>query len=372
MKYYIIAGEASGDLHASNLVRELKKTDSAALFRGWGGALMEKQGVDMVEHYRNTAFMGFLEVAMHLRKIFRLLDHCKKDILSFQPDAVILVDYPGFNLRIAAFTHQQGIPTFYYVSPQVWAWKENRVKNIRRDVDRLYCILPFEQEFYRKWNYEVEYVGHPLLDNLVQTAPDPSFRSRNGLSSRPLVALLPGSRSQEIRNMLPVMGRVASHFPGYEFVVAGLSSVEQQIYDHALEHTPIRVCYDQTYALLQEIKAALVTSGTATLEAALFKVPQAVCYRGNPLSYWIGRQLVRVKYISLVNLVMDQEVVRELLQDQMNEKAMIQELGQLLEDGPYRHRLLQQYELLIEKLGGPGASARVAASIQRQLLARPH
>lgn len=368
MKYYLIAGEASGDLHAANLMRHLKKVDPQADFRFWGGDKMLAQGGHMVKHYKDLAFMGFLEVVLNLRTILNNLSHCKQDILAYQPNVVILVDYPGFNLRIAGFLKQRGIKVFYYISPQVWAWKEGRVKGIKKTVDNMYVILPFEANFYQKWNYPVDFVGHPLLDALAQRQPDGLFLQRNGLGTKPLIALLPGSRKQEINKMLPLLLSVAHLFPQYEFVVAGLGHIEPQFYKEAAQGRPYKLVTDQTYALLEHSQAALVTSGTATLETALLNVPQVVCYKGSPLSYLIAKQVIKVPYIALVNLIMGRKVVEELIQHNLTQATLANTLSRLLE--PETRSLMQQnYEELRHKLGGPGASEKAAQLMYAALTA---
>jgi lipid-A-disaccharide synthase len=377
MKYYIIAGEASGDLHGSNLIKELKKQDTQAEFRCWGGDLMQKAGGQIVKHYKELAFMGFVEVLANLRTIFRNLDFCKKDILQYQPDALILIDYPGFNLRIAKWAHAQrlrptspqvppsGSPEFkivYYISPQVWAWKENRVKQIRETVDKMLVILPFEKEFYKKWNYEVEYVGHPLVEVIdgYQSPADaiPVFE-------KPVVALLPGSRKQEILKKLPVMLEVSKAFPNYQFVVAQAPGQDQSFYNELLSSYPnVATVSNQTYPLLKKAHAACVTSGTATLETALFGVPEVVCYKGSAISYHIARRLIRVKYISLVNLIMDKPVVKELIQDDLTADRLRLELDSLLNDPARRRQLAVDYQALKTLLSQGGhASANAARSI---------
>ncbi len=363
MRYYIIAGEASGDLHASNLLKELKKLDTHPVIRGWGGDLMKAEGVTLVKHYSDTAFMGFVEVVKNLRTIFSLINYCKKDILQFKPDALILVDYPGFNLRIAEFAKKEGIRVFYYISPQVWAWKEGRVRKIKQVVDKMFVILPFEKSFYHKWNYEVEFVGHPLIDALQQFKPDEDFRKKNNLGNKKIIALLPGSRKQEIEIMLSVMLRVVERVKDYEFVIAGISSVEKEFYESVVAGSKAKVIYNSTYNLLSISSAALVTSGTATLETALFGVPQVVCYKGNPVSFWIGKQLVRVKYISLVNLIMDKPVVKELIQQHCNEKEIGEKLKELLHNDKRISQIKSDYDSLRKLLGGEGASFRIAQSI---------
>jgi lipid-A-disaccharide synthase len=366
MKYYLIAGEASGDLHAANLMRELKVVDANAQFRFWGGDKMQAQGGTLVKHYKDLAFMGFAEVVMNLRTILRNISFCKKDILTYQPDVVILVDYPGFNLRIAKFLKRQGIKVFYYISPQIWAWKEGRVHGIKKTVDRMFVILPFEEAFYKKYNYPVDFVGHPLLDALAQRRPDQEFRQRNGLGQKPLIALLPGSRKQEIQRMLPILLSVVHRFTAYDFVVAGLSHIEPEFYEQAAKGQLYKLVTDQTYALLEHSQAALVTSGTATLETALLNTPQVVCYKGGTLSYLIAKQVIKVPYIALVNLIMDRKVVEELIQNDLTEARLESALKELLQPAK-RTQMQQDYEMLREKLGGPGASARAAQLMWAEL-----
>lgn len=361
MKYYLIAGEASGDLHASNLMKELKKLDSNAEFRCWGGDKMQAAGGTIIKHYRELAFMGFTEVLMNIRTIFANIDVCKKDIVIWKPDTVIFVDYPGFNLRIAPFVKEQGIKTIWYISPQVWAWKASRVKKIKTSVDKMIVILPFEKMFYQKWNYEVEYVGHPLLDNLT---PNPSPPERG---TERLIALLPGSRKQEISVMLPEMLNVVEKFPSYQFVIAGAPSVDESFYKQFTKGKNAHTVFEQTYSLLEKASAALVTSGTATLETALYGVPEIVCYKGSGISYQIAKWLIKVKYISLVNLIMDKEVVKELIQEEMNAANIEKELKNLLENKQRIAEMKEEYALLREKLGDGGASARAAKSIYEML-----
>jgi lipid-A-disaccharide synthase len=367
MKYYIIAGEASGDLHGSNLIRELKKLDPGTEVRCWGGDLMEQAGGVLVKHYKDLAFMGFVEVLTNLRTIFRNLDFCKKDILEHRPDALILVDYPGFNMRIAKWAHGQGLRVIYYISPQVWAWKENRVRQIRATVNKMLVILPFEKEFYRKWNYEVEYVGHPLVEVID------SFRVSAANPPRPVIALLPGSRKQEILKKLPIMLEVSRFFPDYQFTVAQAPGLEQGFYTHLLSPYPnVSAVSNQTYALLAQAKAACVTSGTATLETALFGVPEVVCYRGSSVSYQIAKRLIKVKYISLVNLIMDKLVVKELIQDDLTPENLRRELSDLLNNPERQQQLRTDYHDLKELLSQGGhASANAARSIIRFLTRKP-
>ena len=367
MKYYIIAGEASGDLHASNLMKELKAQDPSAQFRCWGGDLMKAQGAELVKHYRDLAFMGFTEVLMNIRTIFRNIDLCKKDIMDHRPDVLILVDYPGFNLRIAEFAKAEGIKVFYYISPQVWAWKQSRVHKIKKIVDRMFVILPFEKEFYERFDYKVDFVGHPLLDavaNYSSTPDSPPLKE-----PKPIIALLPGSRRQEISVMLPLMLSMRKYYPDHQFIVAGAPSQPEEFYRELINSPEIHLVFGQTYHLLQRAKAALVTSGTATLETALFSVPEVVCYKGGKISYLIARQLIKVKYISLVNLIMDKEIVKELIQDELNEKNLKIELDKLLDD-KFRVKMLSDFDELKKKLGGSGASATAARLMVNYLEAK--
>jgi len=366
MRYYIIAGEASGDLHGSNLIRELKKRDTDADIRCWGGDLMQAAGATLVKHYSELAFMGFVEVIANLRTIFRNLDFCKQDITEFRPDAIIFIDYPGFNLRIAKWAKEKGYRTIYYISPQVWAWKENRVKGIRENVDKMLVILPFEKGFYDKWNYPVEYVGHPLVEVIYQfkaahpdLKPDPK-----------LIALLPGSRKQEILQKLPVMLEVSRSFPDYRFVVAMAPGQPDSFYEPLLGPFPnVSAVRNATYPLLTQAAAAMVTSGTATLETALFGVPEVVCYKGNRISYLIAKRLIKVKYISLVNLIVDKLIVKELIQDEMNVENLSAELDRLLHNESARRQLEKEYHDLREILQqGGNASAQAAESIWNFML----
>jgi len=363
MKYYIIAGEASGDIHAANLIKEIKLLDNQSQFRVWGGDKMQEQGAVLVKHYRQLAFMGFYEVIANLRTIIRNLKFCKQDILDYQPDALILVDYPGFNLRIAGFAHQKGFKVFYYISPQIWAWKQSRVKKIRKFVDRMYVILPFEKDFYANHNVEVDYVGHPLLDvieNEKSNLPKAvKFRSLNGLNEKPIIALLPGSRKQEISKILPEMLSVSPFYPDYQFIIAGAPAIEMDYYHQFIDKSSLKVIYHQTHALLQNAAAALVTSGTATLETALMNVPEVVCYKGNWLSFQIAKRIVNVKYISLVNLIADKPVVTELVQDKLNTSSLKGELEKILVD-ENRNRIFRDYAQLRELLGNKGASGLAA------------
>ncbi len=369
MKYYIIAGEASGDLHGSNLIKALKKEDAKANIRFWGGDLMQKAGGTLVKHYRDLAFMGFVEVLMNIRTIFKNIKFCKQDIEKFRPDVIIFIDYPGFNMRIATWAKQKGIPTHYYISPQIWAWKENRIKAIKRDVDKMYVILPFEKDFYEtKHNFPVEFVGHPLIDAIQSrtTISRVDFSKENNLENKPIIALLPGSRKQEISKMLEIMLSVSDDFTNYQFVIAGAPSQEYSFYQTFLKKKNVHFVTNKTYDLLSHSHAALVTSGTATLETALFKVPEVVCYKGSRISYEIAKRVITLKYISLVNLIMDKEVVKELIQNEMNTKNLKTELQKIL-NSDYRKNLLEEYDLLEEKLGGAGASEKTAQLIVKEL-----
>lgn len=369
MKYYIISGEASGDLHGSNLMKNLKIQDTQAEFRFWGGDLMQEQGGTLVKHYRDLAFMGFAEVIMNLRTILGNISFCKKDIQAYQPDAVILIDYPGFNLRVAEFVKSLGIKVYYYISPQIWAWKTGRVHTIKKFVDRMFVILPFEKEFYSKYDFEVDFVGHPLLD-AMNNLPDLSldeFKSKNRLDNRKIIAILPGSRKQEIKVKLPIMLSVVKDFPDYQFIVAGAPSMEESFYKEVANGTDMNMVFGQTYDLLRSSEAALVTSGTATLETALLNTPEVVCYKGSRISYEIGKRVVKhIQYISLVNLIMDKEVVKELIQNELNYKNLKEELDAIL-NSPKRQQILSDYDALRKKLGGAGASARTAELIVQDL-----
>ncbi len=371
MKYYIIAGEASGDLHGSNLIRGLRAEDPEAGCRAWGGGLMEAAGGQVVKHYRELAFMGFVEVAMNIRTILGNIKFCKRDILGYRPDALILIDYPGFNLRIAKWAKTQGIKVFYYISPQLWAWHSSRVHGIKESVDRMFVILPFEQEFYRQYGYEADFVGHPLMDVVDERPEKESFREDNQLGQAPIIALLPGSRRQEISRMLGVMLEVVPGFPEFQFVIAGAPSQPDAFYQSILEksgpeNSRAKLVANQTYALLRHAEAALVTSGTATLETALFGVPQVVCYRGSRLSYLIARRLVKVEFIALANLIAGKEVVKELIQGACTAENLKGELKKLLQPGQ-RQRIKEGYALIRERLGEAGASRRAAQLMVRYL-----
>lgn len=360
MKYYLIAGEASGDLHGSNLMKALKKRDAAAEFRYFGGDLMKAEGGHLEKHYAEMAFMGFIEVIANLNTVLRNIKAAKQDVLMFQPDVLILIDFPGFNMKIAEFAKAQGIRVFYYISPKVWAWNQKRVLKIRKFVDRMFCILPFEVDFYKSWGMEVDYVGNPILDAIEQNNPAPRFREKYSLDKRPIIALLPGSRKQELDRVLPEMLNSSARFPDYQFVIAGAPSFSAEDYKKYLGDRSFPVVFNETYNLLLHASAAVVTSGTATLETALLKIPQVVVYKGNPVSIGIARLLVSIKFISLVNLVMDAGIVKELIQEDCSAKKIGDELNLILNEVSYRNQMLQNYELLAEKMGAPGASDRAA------------
>ena len=375
MKYYLIAGEASGDLHASNLMAELKKHDAGAEFRFLGGDLMQAVGGTLVRHYREMAFMGILPVLLNLKSILRNLNTCREDIRRYRPDVVILVDYPGFNLKIARYVKTElKLPVYYYISPKIWAWKQYRIRDFRRYVDRMFCILPFETEFFRRLDYAVDYVGNPSVDSVAffratsRPAP-PVFRQAAGLSDRPILALLAGSRRQEIKENLPSMLRAAAGFEGYQLVIAGAPGIDPAYYRQYTEGHPVKILFGQTYALLEQSHTALVTSGTATLETALFRVPQVVCYyvKAGRIASFIFRRFFHTKYISLVNLIAGREVVQELFGARFSETHIRRELDRLLNDAAYRKTMLDGYDEIIRTLGEPGASRRTARLVVESL-----
>jgi len=370
VKYYIIAGEASGDLHGANLIKALRKQDPKAEFRFWGGDLMEAVAGKPVKHYRDLAFMGFIEVLFNLRTILKNISFCKKDIENYRPDVIIYIDYPGFNLRIAKWAKKKGYKNHYYISPQIWAWKEGRIKEIKRDVDTMYVILPFEKDFYEeKHNFPVHFVGHPLIDAIYdRELIDPAvFRKDNNLDDRPIIALLPGSRKQEISKMMKVMLSVVEDFKDYQFVIAGAPSQDASFYSPYIKKQHVHLLLNKTYDLLSVANAALVTSGTATLETALFKVPQVVCYKGSTISYQIAKRVIDLDYISLVNLILNKESVTELIQSELNTQRLKKELTQILD--PYkRATLFLDYYDLEQKLGGKGASEKTAGLIVNSLI----
>jgi len=359
MKYYIITGEASGDLHGSNLIKALRERDRDADFRFWGGDRMKEAGGEMVMHYRDLAFMGFIEVAANLNSILRNLRLCKKDILRYSPDAVILIDYPGFNLRIAEFAHKKGFKVFYYISPQVWAWKKSRVHQIRRTIDKMFVILPFEKDFYTQHNVDVEFVGHPLLDSISK---EDIRESTTGSSKKPVIGILPGSRKQEIMRMLPVMLEMVTEFPGYHFIVGAAPSIDDEFYLALAGNNKIELSREGSLKLLRKSTAAIVTSGTATLETAMMNVPEVVCYKGSIVSYQIARWLVKVPFISLVNLISGKEIVKELIQHDFTRQNLKKELEEIL-DPRNKNEMQVHYEELRRKLGGPGASQKTAMGI---------
>ncbi|WP_299065792.1 lipid-A-disaccharide synthase [uncultured Polaribacter sp.] len=368
MKYYIIAGEASGDLHGSNLMKELLKKDATADIRFWGGDLMKNVGGTLVSHYKERAFMGFFEVLKNLSKVLGFIKDCKKDIEKFKPDVIIFIDNSGFNLRVAKWAKEKGFKTNYYISPQVWASRASRVKDIKRDVDQLFVILPFEKDFYKKYDYDVTFVGHPLIDAIANRAQisESDFRKKHNLSDKKIIALLPGSRKQEITKMLSVMLSLVSDFSDYQFVIAGAPSQDFSFYQQIIGVREVAFINNKTYDLLSNSYAALVASGTATLETALFKVPQVVCYKGGYISYQIAKRIITLKFISLVNLIMDKEVVTELIQENFNKKNLKKELQLILEESTREQMFLNYFELE-KKLGGKGASKNVATAIVNSL-----
>jgi lipid-A-disaccharide synthase len=368
MKLFLIAGEASGDLHGSNLIKALKQKNPAIELAFWGGDLMEKESnIKPLKHYKELAFMGFIEVIKNLGKIFENFKICKQHISEFKPDAIVLIDYPGFNLRIAKWAKSQNIKVYYYISPKVWAWKENRVHKIVKYVDTLFTIFPFETEFFKKYNYSVEYVGNPLIDAIQNHKKEQnkklSFKFKNNLSEKPIIALLPGSRRQEVSTKLPVMLNSTKNLDEYQFIIAGAPSLELEFYKPFIENKDATILFGQTYDILENAEAALVTSGTATLETALFRVPQVVCYIASPISYAIAKRLIKIKFISLVNLIFDKEVVRELIQHECNPSLIREELDKLRIGGAKRAEQLENYDKLIEMLGNGSASEKVAEVI---------
>ncbi len=358
MKYYIIAGERSGDLHASNLMKGILENDSLAEFRFWGGDEMQKVGGTLVKHYKDLAFMGFLEVIRNLGTILGFIRFCKKDITAYHPDVVILVDYAGFNMRIAKFTKKNNLKTFYYISPKVWAWNTKRAFNIKKLIDRMFVIFPFEKDFYKKFDYEVDYVGNPLLDAIHNFIPNPDFKKENNLTDLPIVALLPGSRHQEVSKMLSLMLGIKDHFKEYQFVIAAVSNLPKEFYTPYQNIPNVKVVFEQTYDLLSIADLALVTSGTATLETALFEVPQVVCYKTSNFTYQIIKRLIKVKYISLVNLVAQKEVVKELIQKELDAENLTAELIKIQEGKPKNLEIKQGYKEIKLLLGEAGASQR--------------
>ncbi|WP_442588838.1 lipid-A-disaccharide synthase [Pedobacter sp. AW31-3R] len=363
MKYYLVAGEASGDLHGANLIKALKAEDPEAEFRYYGGDKMQSEGGTLVKHYAEMAFMGFTEVILNLRTILKNMKACKADIQAWQPDVLVLIDFPGFNLKIAGFAKEKGIRVCYYISPKVWAWNQKRVLKIRKVVDKMFCILPFEVDFYKEWGMEVDYVGNPLLDEKALFVPQPDFRQKNKLSAADLIALLPGSRKQEIERLLPDMLSVTARFPDQQFVIAAAPSFSADYYRQFMGSSAnVKLVFSQTYDLLHVAKAAVVASGTATLETALFKVPQVVVYKGGKISIAIARLLVKIKFISLVNLIMNRAVVTELIQEDCTTDKIADQLKGLL-SGSKRAEMLESYNVLAELMGNPGASGKTAKLI---------
>jgi lipid-A-disaccharide synthase len=374
MKYYIISGEASGDLHGSNLIRQLHLLDTHADIRCWGGDLMQSAGAVLVKHYRELAFMGFAEVVKNLPTILQNINFCKQDILAWQPDVLVLIDYPGFNLRIAEWAKQKGIKVVYYISPQVWAWKENRVKKMKLCIDKMLCILPFEKDYYKtKWNWDVEYVGHPLVEVIEKAFINnhkPSTIDK-WTTDKKIIALLPGSRKQEIAKKLPIMLEVAKSFPEYQFIVAMAPGLDEDFYQPFLvQYQNVSSVNNKTYDLLMSATAALVTSGTATLETALFAVPEMVCYKGSEISYQIAKRLIKIKYISLVNLIMDKPVVKEFIQNELTASNLVKELNELLYNEERKLVLQADYAALKDILSKGGHASSQAAKMIYQMTAR--
>jgi lipid-A-disaccharide synthase len=365
MKYYLISGEASGDLHGSMLITELKSIDSEASFRGFGGDRMADQGMEIVLHYKKIAFMGFKEVILHIGTVMNAFKVAKNDILSFRPDVIILIDYPGFNLRMAKFAKQQGIKVIYYISPQLWAWKEGRINTIRKYVDKMICILPFEKNYYAKWNYPVDYIGHPLVETIDGFKPTPGFITKHALNNKPIIAILPGSRKQEIQKILPVLVAVQKHFPSYQFVIGATSNFSTDFYKSVAGTDDIKLVFDETYDLLSYAKAGLIASGTATLETALFGIPLIVVYSTTSITYHISKSFIKIKYISLVNLILDKPAVKELIQKEFTTDSIQKELTQILENEVYRNEMLKNLAQLKHLLGEEKASRKAAEIINR-------
>jgi len=366
MKYYLVAGEASGDLHGANLMKALKAEDGEAVFRYFGGNKMQAEGGELVKHYADMAFMGFTEVILNLRTIFKNLKACKNDILQWKPDVLILIDFPGFNLKIAEFAKANGIKVCYYISPKVWAWNQKRVLKIKKVVDHMFCILPFEVDFYKEWGMQVDYVGNPLLDEIAQFTPDLNFRENHQLGDGKIIALLPGSRKQEIERLLPVMLSVTENHPDYIFAIAAAPTFTESYYRQFTGDKKVHLLFNSTYNLLHHAHAAIVASGTATLETALFKVPQVVVYKGGTISIAIARMLVKIKFISLVNLIVNKKIVTELIQGDCNTQKVNEELETIL-TGEGRNEMLKHYDELLLLMGKPGASAKTARLITTYL-----
>ena len=366
MKYYIISGERSGDLHASNLVKAISREDTKALFRGTGGEYSQKAGVELYKNYKDIAFMGFFEVAINLRTISRIFREVQLDLLKYKPDVLILVDFGGFNMRMARFAKENNIKVFYYISPKIWAWNQKRAFKIKALVDRMFVIMPFEKDFYQKYDYKVDYVGNPVNDAVSSHQSNPSFLQENHIPDKPLIAILAGSRKQEVTVMLETMVNIVPQFPEHHFVIAAVSNLPKEYYEK-YKSKNISVVYDQTYDLLVQAKAAVVTSGTATLETALFEVPQVVCYKTHPVTFFIGKLLVKIKFFSLPNLIADKEVVKELLQDQFTVETVSAELKELIKEGPHRENVLSGYKFIKEILGIENTSAKTASLMTKYL-----
>lgn len=364
-KLFIVAGEPSGDLHASNLVKELKKLDASIDFKGWGGELMEAQGVELKNHLKNLSFMGFLEVLLNLRKILKNFKLCKDQLLEYHPDLIVMVDYPGFNLRMTKWANKKGFKVVYYISPQIWAWKSSRVETIKANVDRMYCILPFEKDFYSKYDFEVNFMGHPLMDEILsfeQKERSPSFKK-----DKPIIAILPGSREQEIKRKLGLMLNAVSKYQDFDIYVACAPNLDERFFnDYKEKFSHVRFVSGRTYELLMETDYAIVTSGTATLETALFRVPQVVCYKSSFASYFIAKMLVHIKFISLVNLIMNKEIVKELIQSDVNISNIQKEMDLLITNEGYRNGMLKGYDGLINKMGKEGCSRKIAQDLIEQ------
>ncbi len=367
MKYYLIAGERSGDLHGSHLIRELKSCDAKASIRCWGGDQMKQAGGDLVVHYKHLSFMGIWEVFKNLLTIRRYLEKCKQDILHYKPDVVVLIDYPGFNLRIAEFAHKQGFKTCYFISPKLWAWNQKRAHKVKQYVHRMFCILPFERQFYQKYDYQVDYVGNPLIEPITRFKTPVDFKQGLNTNGRPVIAILPGSRRQEIESMLHLMLQLVTEFTDYKFVVAAVDNLPEHYYQPALDHPDVAVVTNQAYELLSVAGAAVVTSGTASLETALFNVPQIVCYKTSWLTYWTGRMLIKVPYLSLVNLIAEKLVVPELIQGDYTKNNLIKNLKGLLEDGPGRQQQLAGYRKVRMLLGNKNAASETARLLTEYL-----
>lgn len=371
MKYYVLAGEASGDLHAANLIKEIGLIDPHAIFRGFGGDLMEKAGMTVLKHYRDMAFMGLMPVVMNIRTIQRNFRFCEKDMLEFKPDVLVLIDYPGFNLRMAKFAKEHGIRTYYYISPKIWAWKQERVHKVKAYVDEMFTILPFEAEFYRKFDYPVNYVGNPLLDAILEKKIEPDYElffAENNLPKKPVLAILPGSRKGEISVLLPTMLKAAAQFSEYQCVIAGAPNMGIEFYQPYMKESLVPVIWDKTYEILIHSRIAIVSSGTATLETAILNVPQVVVYQMTP--NWLFKYLkffLITKWVSLVNIILGREAVKELIQSDFSLKKVVQELKKILDDPENEKRMLADYKDMMIKLGEPGASKRAAGLMVSKL-----